>query len=546
MAVPIVHRTFLLLLLLHFSSVLTETVVDLKNYPITSATSFCRSTPYPEACLSSVKLSVSIQVNPNILTFLLQSLQTALTDAGELSRLFAAAASGHNIVETQRGTVRDCTELNGVTVSAMKKSVSGVKSGKLADAKAYLSGALTNRATCLEALETAAGPMKATLLGSIRDTYQQVSNALSALPRPGAGNRRGRRRLMSADFPGWVSRRDRRILLQQQDDGDGDAGDYDGQGETLTVAADGTGNFTTVTDAVNFAPNNSAVRIFIYVRQGIYQENVEIPSWKPNIVLLGDGRDVTVITGNRSVADGWTTFRSATVAVSGDGFLARDITFENTAGPAKHQAVALRVNSDLAAVYRCAITGFQDSLYVHSFRQFYRECDISGTIDFIFGNAAAAFQGCNIVTRIPLPGQFTVVAAQSRDSPYEATGISIQNCSVLAAGDLDGNSNAVKSFLGRPWRNYSVTVVMESYIGGFIDPRGWTRWAGVGGDDQGLDTLYYGEYQNSGPGSDTDNRVDWAGYHVMEYDDAWNFTVSEFITGDEWLDSTSFPYDDGI
>lgn len=81
----------------------------------------------------------------------------------------------------------------------------------------------------------------------------------------------------------------------------------------LTVAADGSGNFTSVSDAINFAPNNSIDRVIIFVKEGVYQENVEIPSWKPNIVLLGDGSDVTVITSDRNVADGWTTFRSATV-----------------------------------------------------------------------------------------------------------------------------------------------------------------------------------------------------------------------------------------
>lgn len=83
---------------------------------------------------------------------------------------------------------------------------------------------------------------------------------------------------------------------------------------------------------------------------------------------------------------------------------------------------------------------------------------------------------------------------------------------------------------------------MKSYIDDFIAPQGWTNWDG----DQGLDTLYYGEYENYGSGSSTDDRVSWPGYHVMDYEDASNFTVSEFITGQEWLDSTSFPYDDGV
>ncbi|XP_019193481.1 PREDICTED: probable pectinesterase/pectinesterase inhibitor 12 [Ipomoea nil] len=548
MASPILHKRllFLLLLLLLSAHLFSAKSADFNNYPITSAANFCKSTPHPDACLDSMKLSISINISPNVLDFLLQSLKTALTQAGKLSDLFAVAGSGGNIVEKQRGTVQDCRELHERTVSSLKKSVSRLNSSpdarKIADAKAFLSAALTNKATCLEGLESSSGPMKTTLVGSIGDTYKYVANSLSALSQPGhraakksVGDNGGRRRrLMSADFPGWLSSTDRRILEDDYND--------DGQSDTLTVAADGTGNFTTVTDAVNFAPNNSDVRIFIYVKQGVYEENVVIPGWKPNIVLLGDGSNVTTITGNRSIVGGWTTFRTATVAVSGDGFLARDIAFENTAGPENHQAVALRINADLAAVYRCTIAGFQDSLYVHSFRQFYRECDIYGTIDYIFGNAAAVFQGCNIVSRMPMLGQFTVITAQSRDSPFEVTGIAIQNCSILATYDLYNNSNAVKSYLGRPWQNYSVTVYMESYIDDFIEPEGWTNWVG----DDGLDTLYYGEYENNGPGSGTDNRVGWAGFHVMDYNDALNYTVSEFITGDEWLDSTSFPYDGGI
>ena len=143
-----------------------------------------------------------------------------------------------------------------------------------------------------------------------------------------------------------------------------------------------------------------------------------------------------------------------------------------------------------------------------------------------------------------MPGQFTVITAQSRDTLDENTGISFQNCSILATNDLYSNSSSVKSYLGRPWRVYSQTVYLESYIDNFIDPAGWTQWASD--DDRGLDTLYYGEYDNYGPGSSTDYRVTWPGYHVMDIFDAYNFTVSEFITGDEWLDSTSFPYDDGV
>ncbi|THG19914.1 hypothetical protein TEA_012778 [Camellia sinensis var. sinensis] len=550
---------FFLLSLLFFSttwalnsSSFSSTTTSLDSH-LSSIRSVCKSTPYPDVCFDSLKLSISINISPNILSSLLQSLQTALSEAGKLFNLFSQLGPS-NIIEKQRGAVQDCKDLHQITVSCLQISVSRVNSAntqKLADARTFLNAALTNKNTCLEGHDFPSGPLKPTLVNSIITTYKHVRNSLSILsgsnfePPAALNGHNKRRRLMGMGFPEWgVSGKDRRILQSS-----GDA--YD-PSQVLTVAADGSGNFTTVTDAVNFAPNNSDMEAMLKWK------------WKWKWKCLE--------TGNRSVVDGWTTFRSATVAVSGDGFLASDITFENRAGPEKYQAVALRINADLAAMYKCTIIGiqhsikkahagavhsdhwctiigYQDTLYVHSFRQFYRECDIYGTIDFIFGNAAVAFQASNIVSRKPMPGQFTVITAQSRDIPDKNTGISIQNCSIVAAEDLynmnNSGSSKIKSYLGRPWKVYAQMVYIESYIDEFIDLAGWTEWPSS--DPQGgLDSLCNGEYENSGPGSGTENRVSWAGYHVMDYYDASNFTVYEFITGDEWLDSTSFPYDDGF
>ncbi|XP_038976854.1 probable pectinesterase/pectinesterase inhibitor 12 [Phoenix dactylifera] len=511
--------------------------------------SICHFTPYPASCLESQKFTISIggSTNPSILTSALCSLQAAISYATKLSSLLSCIAPGPNLVESQKSSLQDCRDLHQITLSSLKKSLAELASStddsicNLADVRAYLSAALTNKATCLEGLTGARGSLKPSLVESWTTAYEHVSNSLDLVARlgprrPGAR----RRRLLSSTagsdgFPVWVPRRDRR-LLQSDDDGE-----Y-GPSSVVTVAADGTGNFTTVGEAIAFAPNNSAVRTIVMVRAGTYEENVEIPSEKHNILLIGDGSDGTVIRGSRSVGDGWTTFRSATVGVFGQGFLARDITFQNIAGAAKSQAVALRVNADMVALYRCVIDGYQDTLYVHSFRQFYRECDIHGTVDFLFGNAAVLFQGCKLVAKNPLRGQSNVVAAQSRDDPNEDTGIAIQNCSVLASGELTSSNVSTKTYLGRPWRLYSRTVYIKSYLDKLVDPAGWLEWSG----DQGLDTLYFGEYMNSGPGSGTDGRVSWPGYHIMDYDDASNFTVSEFIYGNEWLDSTSFPYDAGI
>lgn len=177
----------------------------------------------------------------------------------------------------------------------------------MSDARAFLSAALTNKNTCLEGLDSASGPLKPVLVNSLIEAYKHVSNSLSILAKSGSSRGSNHRRRLLRAAPAWVLPHHARFL-QSLDE-------YD-PSQVLTVAADGTANFTTITDAINFAPNNSYDRIVIYVKEGIYDENVDIPSYKPNIVLMGDGRDVTVITGNRSVADGWTTFRSATVCES--------------------------------------------------------------------------------------------------------------------------------------------------------------------------------------------------------------------------------------
>ncbi|XP_078429537.1 putative pectinesterase/pectinesterase inhibitor 12 [Wolffia australiana] len=529
---------------LRSSSFLLLSLLLASTYPLSesksssyrvSAEKLCDSTPHPSSCLKSLDFSINIDINPNLPALLLHLLRFALNEASKLSSLLGSTSTG--IVEKQRSTLQDCRDLHEISVSCLKKSrLSLFPSGKkLNDVRTCLSAALTNRATCLDGLSFATGPGKDELVAAVENAYKPVSNVLAVLSktrRVGRGRRLLRRRRGGVGPPAWLSKRDRRILQSSGDD-DG----YD-SGSVVTVALDGTGNFTRISDAVTFVPNNSADRTIVIVKAGVYYENVEIPSYKTNVVFLGDGSDVTVIRGWRSVRDGWTTFRSATIAVSGEGFLARDIAVENTAGPEKGQAVALRVNADLSAFYHCTFNGYQDTLYVHSFRQFFRECTVSGTVDFIFGNAAVVLQGCEILPKKPLPGQFNAITAQGRDDPNENTGIAIQNCTIQAAGELNGT----KTYLGRPWRAFSRTVFMKSFMSAVVDPSGWREWDG----DRGLDTLYYGEYGNVGPGAGMEKRVGWAGHHVMGYEDAWEFTVDPLISGDGWLDTTSFPFDEGL
>ncbi|KAG9131612.1 hypothetical protein Leryth_015161 [Lithospermum erythrorhizon] len=359
-------------------------------------------------------------------------------------------------------------------------------------------------------------------------------NSSKGSGRGGRGGHLEGRKLSDYDgFPNWLRQNDRKLL---QSSGGGVAAD-------AVVATDGTGGFTSIQDAVAAAPESSSKRFVIYIKKGVYKENVEISKKKWNIMMIGDGIDVTVISGNRNFIDGWTTYRSATFAVKGRGFIARGITFENTAGPEKHQAVAFRSDSDLSVLYRCAMRGYQDTLYAHSMRQFFRECTITGTVDFMFGDATAVFQNCQILGRKGLPNQKNTITAQGRKDPTEPTGFAIQFSNFSGEPDLLASINTTQTFLGRPWKLYSRTVIMQSFMSDVIRPQGWLEWNG----NFALDSLYYAEFMNYGPGGGGGSRVKWPGYHLFNSSaDADKFTVSQFILGNSWLPSTGVKYTAGL
>lgn len=211
--------------------------------------------------------------------------------------------------------------------------------------------------------------------------------------------------------------------------------------------------------------------------------------------------------------------------------------FRNTAGPEKHQAVAARIQADRAIFVNCRFEGYQDTLYAQTHRQFYRSCVIAGTVDFIFGDAAAVFQNCNLVIRKPMDNQQNLVTAQGRTDKRETTGFVLQNCKILADKKLEPVKAKTKSYLGRPWKEFSRTVVMESTIDDLIHPDGWFPWQG----DFALKTLYYAEYNNKGPGAKTTARVKWPGFKVIDKKEATQFTVENFLQGNSWLNATGVP-----
>ncbi|KAL1805008.1 hypothetical protein ACET3Z_028076 [Daucus carota] len=419
-----------------------------------------------------------------------------------------------------------------------------------ADLKTWLSAALSNQDTCVEGFDGTRGFVKSLVASGLEEISSLVrvilANVKSPHDRKSGSRRRHHRRgdmpgwmhkrklIGGREFPEWVKASDRKKLLQ-----------VNGVVADLVVDVNGYGNFTTLSDAIKAVPDYSTNRTVIYVKKGVYKEYVEISKKKWNVMLVGDGMDVTIISGNHSFIGGWTTYRSATFGVKGRGFIARDMTFENTAGPENHQAVAFRSDSDLSVLYRCAMRGYQDTLYAHSQRQFYRECHITGTVDFIFGDAAAVFQKCQILARKGLPNQKNTITAQGRKEAAETTGFSIQFSNISVEPNVVSNStgNSTLTYLGRPWKLYSRTVIMQSYISNAIRPEGWLEW----NTTFALDTLYYGEYMNYGPGAGLGNRVKWPGYRVLNTTSEANaFTVAQFLLGNSWLPSTGVKYTAGL
>lgn len=225
-------------------------------------------------------------------------------------------------------------------------------------------------------------------------------------------------------------------------------------------------------------------------------------------------------------------------AVLGDFFMATDIGIENSAGAIKHQAVAFRAQSDKSIFFNCHFDGYQDTLYAHTYRQFYRDCRITGTIDFIFGDAASFFQNCVFVVRKPLDNQNCIVTAQGRMERHQPTGIFIHNSRFEGDPEYLPLKDKNKAYLGRPWKEYSKTIIMESEIGDFIQGEGWLPWEG----NFALETCYYGEYNNVGAGSGLANRVKWTGIKNILVDRAETFMPPKLFDNDDWIRASRVPY----
>ncbi|EEF51541.1 probable pectinesterase/pectinesterase inhibitor 60 [Ricinus communis] len=512
-----------------FSSIIfTATSISSK----TNVTWWCSQTPHPETCkyfIGHRLQRVALKHRSEFRKITVQvALERALSAQKKVSKLRPKCQDHH-----QRAVWVDCHKLHSDTIVQLNRTLQGLAAKKKKsctdfDAQTWLSTALTNIQTCRTGsldfnVSDFIMPIVSSNLSKLISNGLAINGVLLSV----------QNNSIEGLFPRWFSRKERRLLQAPSIKAN------------LVVAQDGSGHFRTVQAAINAAAKRRyGTRFVIHVKKGVYRENIEVGINNNNIWLVGDGLRNTIITSGRSVGAGYTTYSSATAGIDGLRFVARGITFRNTAGPLKGQAVALRSASDLSVFYRCSFEGYQDTLFVHSQRQFYRECYVYGTIDFIFGNAAVVFQNCIIYVRRPLKGQANMITAQGRNDPFQNTGISIHNSRILPAPDLKPVVRAVQTYLGRPWMQYSRTVVLKSYIDSFIHPAGWSQWQG---SNFALNTLYYAEYKNFGPGSSTRRRVKWKGYHVITSSTvASSFTVGRLIAGQSWLPATGVPFISGL
>jgi pectinesterase len=288
------------------------------------------------------------------------------------------------------------------------------------------------------------------------------------------------------------------------------------------VAKDGTGNFTTVQEAINAVQDSSNKRTVIFIKNGTYKEKLTLPVTKINVSFMGEDVNKVILTyddyaskqNGKGVNMG--TTGSSSFFIYGDGFTAENITFENSAGPVG-QAVAVRVSADRIQFKNCRFLGFQDTLYVHGAgaksRQYYKNCYIEGTTDFIFGAATVLFENCTIYCK--KGGSYITAANTPKEAAY---GMVFFKCTITG-------ENGVSYYLGRPWGDFAKTVFMQSKLPAFIKPEGWHNW----GRPAAEQTVQYAEYKNTGEGAATGKRARWSSQ--LNKEEAKKYSAKNILSG---------------
>lgn len=288
----------------------------------------------------------------------------------------------------------------------------------------------------------------------------------------------------------------------------------------FVVSKSGDGDFSTVQDAIDAVPHLRKNRTTIYIKNGTYKEKLILPSTKVKVSFIGESLEGCIITNDdyaskpNKFGENMGTSGSSGFYIFGNDFTAENITFENSAGEVG-QAVAVRVDGDKVTFKNCRFLGNQDTLYPHgrNSRQYYKDCYIEGTVDFIFGWSTAVFENCHIHGK---RGGYLTAASTEEQSKH---GFVFLNCKVT--GDAPEGS----IYLGRPWRPYAQTVFINCSMDKSISPKGWHNW----NKKEAEKTTFYAEYNSTGEGGKSANRVAWS--HQLTKEEADLYTIDN-IFGD--------------
>lgn len=284
----------------------------------------------------------------------------------------------------------------------------------------------------------------------------------------------------------------------------------------MVVAKDGSGDFITIQEAINASKSFPSQRVIINVKDGIYNEKVHIYSWNTHLSLIGESKAQTIISYSdyfkKIDLDRNSTFHTATVLVEGNDFVAKNLTIQNNSG-AVGQAIALSVNANRTVFDSCNIKGFQDTVYTagEGFEQYFKNCYISGSTDFIFGEATVLFEGCTIHSRT---NSYITAASTPKGQTY---GYVFKDCKLTA------DKNVTQVYLGRPWRIHAKTVFVNCDMGRHIRPEGWSNWS----KKEAETTTFYAEYGSTGDGAKLAVRVPWS--HPLKKAEVKKYTIEHIF-----------------
>jgi pectinesterase len=286
----------------------------------------------------------------------------------------------------------------------------------------------------------------------------------------------------------------------------------------IIVAADGTGDFKTVQQAIDHVPDDNNRRVVIQIKPGRYEEQVRINSNKRLVTLRGEDARNTVLTYRLSAQEAGNTRLAFSTFISANDFRAENVTFENSFGTGS-QAVAMLIDADRGSFVNCRFLGWQDTLFINGGRHFFKDCYIEGHVDFIFGSATAFFDSCQIHSKGP-----GYITAHFRTSDNQKTGFVFYHCR------LTGSDTGSGVYLGRPWRPFARVVFIECWLDSHIREEGWDNWR----DPAREKTAWFAEYDSTGPGANAKKRVVWS--KQLTRSEARMFQKRNFLSGeDQWM-----------